>query len=76
MIISKYDGQNVRVWYNARLTIQGDNTWKPNKFMFDRNASILVESPVEAQSVNMYWERYSSNWQFISFPYDLKVSDI
>lgn len=73
---NKVDGQNVRVWYNARLTIQGDNTWRPNKFMFDRNASMLVESTVEAQSVNMYWERYSSNWQFISFPYDLKVSDI
>ena len=72
----KVDGQNVRVWYFAKLTIQGDNTWKPNEFMVDRNASMLVESPVEPKSVNMYWERYSSNWQFISFPYNLKVSDI
>lgn len=73
---NKYDGQSVRVWYDAKLTIQGDNAWKPNEFMVDRNASMLVESTVEAQSVNMYWERYSSNWQFVSFPYNLKVSDI
>lgn len=73
---NKYDEQSVRVWKDTKLTIQGDNTWKPNEFMVDRSASILVESAVEAQSVNMYWERYSSNWQFISFPYNLKVSDI
>ena len=73
----KADGQTVMLWpYNSSLWVTGELDWNLKKFTYSRGASLLVESPITAEQINVQASMSGNQWYFISFPYDLKFSDI
>ena len=79
---NKIDGQDVYV--DGPITVEGTKTWKPNslKFVWGYNPSLLVNSPMEVNKVNVYTDdmylhtQNHTGWLFMCFPYKLKVTDI
>lgn len=64
-------------WGN--MTVEGEKAWNLNSFTFsrgfDRQATLLVNSPMTAKETKLQAEIYGG-WQFITLPYDLKLSEI
>lgn len=40
------------------------------------STSLIVNGEMRAEDVNMHLNNYNSRWQFVTFPFDVKVSDI
>ena len=73
----KADGQTVTIWsYGSSLWVKGDLAWNLKELTYSREGSLLVESPVTAEQINVQASMSGNQWYFISFPYDLKFSDI
>lgn len=73
---NKVDGPKV-VLLNGDLTVEGTMPWKPKSFAYYRGASLVVNSDIKTDDITCNWEVVSSGrWYFISFPYDLKMSEI
>lgn len=73
----KADGQTVMLWpYNSSLWVKGDLAWNLKELTYSREGSLLVESPVTAEQINVQASVSGNRWYFISFPYDLKLSEI
>lgn len=75
---NKIDGINVI--FSGRSTIEGSLPWNLNRFSFNWvfSSSLLVNSPVTAEQVEVraHPEELAYHWNFISLPYDVKISDI
>lgn len=72
---NKVDGSAVLL-YNGSLTVEGNEVWKPKNFAYYRDASLLVDSDIQTESITCNWDTWSNYWHFVSFPYDLKMSEI
>lgn len=73
----KADGQTVTIWpYGSSLWVKGDLAWNLKELTYSREGSLLVESPVTAEQINVQASVSGNRWYFISFPYDLKLSEI
>lgn len=72
---NKVDGPAV-ILRRGNLTVEGNEVWKPKSFAFYRGASLLVNSDIQTEEISFNWDTYSSQWYFVSFPYDLKMSEI
>ena len=75
---NKLDGINVTV--GGCSTIEGSLPWNLNCFnyIWAFSSSLLVNSPVTAEQVEVkaHPEELANHWNFISLPYDFKISDI
>lgn len=49
---------------------------KLKSFAYYRDASLLVNSDIQADEITCNWDTWSNYWHFVSFPYDLKMSEI
>ena len=58
------------------MTVEGNEVWKPKNFAYYRDASLLVDSDIQTESITCNWDAWSNYWHFISFPYNLKMSEI
>ena len=58
------------------LTVEGNEAWKLKSFAYYRDASLLVNSDIQADEITCNWDTWSNYWHFVSFPYDLKMSEI
>lgn len=58
------------------LTVEGNEAWKLKSFAYYRDASLLVDSDIQTESITCNWDTWSNYWHFVSFPYDLKMSEI
>lgn len=73
----KADGQTVMIWpYGSSLWVKGELAWNLKEITYCREGSLLVESPVTAEQINVQASMLGNRWYFISFPYDLKLSEI
>lgn len=72
---NKVDGSAVLL-YNGSLTVEGNEIWKPKSFAYYRDASLLVDSDIQTEEISFNWDAWSGYWHFVSFPYDLKMSEI
>ncbi len=73
----KADGQTVTIWpYGSSLWVKGNLAWNLKELTYSREGSLLVESPVTAEQINVQASVSGNRWYFISFPYDLKLSEI
>lgn len=72
---NKVDGPAV-ILRNGNLTVEGNEVWKPKSFAFYRGASLLVNSDIQTEEISFNWDAWSGYWHFVSFPYDLKMSEI
>lgn len=72
---NKVDGSAVLL-YNGSLAVEGNEVWKPKNFAYYRDASLLVDSDIQTESITCNWDAWSNYWHFISFPYNLKMSEI
>lgn len=73
--LNKVDGPAVILYYGS-LTVEGNETWKPKSFAYYRDASLLVDSDIQTEEISFNWDAWSGYWHFVSFPYDLKMSEI
>ncbi len=72
---NKVDGPAVLL-YSGSLTVEGNEVWKPKSFAYYQGASLLVDSEIETEAISFNWDAWSNYWHFVSFPYDLKMSEI
>ena len=73
--INKVDDINLILYYGSRLHVTGEKEWQLDNFSYYQGASLLNESPITANNINYTVNGYD-NWQFISLPYDIKLSEI
>ena len=63
-----------------RLTVNGSIPWHLNSFTYNGPfiTILYIDSPVSAEKVEVkaHPERLCSGWNFISMPYDIRISDI
>lgn len=75
---NKIDGTNVT--FSGRLIVDGSLSWDLNRFSFNWvfSSSLLVNSPMSATTIEVkaHPEELAYHWNFISLPYDVKISDI
>lgn len=75
---NKIDGTNVT--FGGRLIVDGSLPWNLNRFSFNWvfSSSLLVNSPMSATTIEVkaHPEELAYHWNFISLPYDVKISDI
>lgn len=64
------------VLLNGDLTVEGTQPWKPKSFSYYRDASLVVNSDINTDDIRCNWSTSSGYWHFVSFPYDLKMSEI
>ncbi len=72
---NKIDGPAVLL-RSGSLTVEGNEVWKPKSFAYYQGASLLVDSEIETEAISFNWDAWSNYWHFVSFPYDLKMSEI
>lgn len=72
---NKVDGPAV-ILYSGSLTVEGNEVWEPKSFAYYRDASLLVNSDIQTEEISFNWDAWSGYWHFVSFPYDLKMSEI
>ena len=72
---NKVDGPAV-ILHHGSLTVEGDEIWKPKSFAYYRDASLLVDAEIQTEAISFNWNARSNYWHFVSFPYDLKMSEI
>lgn len=72
---NKVDGPAVILHYGS-LTVEGNEVWEPKSFAYYRDASLLVNSDIQTEEISFNWDAWSGYWHFVSFPYDLKMSEI
>ncbi len=72
---NKVDGPAVLL-RSGSLTVEGNEVWKPKSFAYYQGASLLVDSEIQTEAISFNWDAWSGNWHFVSFPYDLKMSEI
>lgn len=72
---NKVDGPAV-ILRDGNLTVEGDQPWKPKSFAYYRDASLLVDSDIQTEEITCNWNTLGGYWYFVSFPYDLKMSEI
>lgn len=72
---NKVDGPAVLL-RNGSLTVEGNEVWKPKSFAYYRDASLLVDAEIQTEAISFNWNARSNYWHFVSFPYDLKMSEI
>ena len=74
---NKIDGLNISA---SRLTVNGELPWALNSFVYKWpfHSYILVNSPMSATTIEVkaHPEELCVGWNFISLPYDVKISDI
>ena len=74
---NKIDGLNISA---SRLTVNGELPWALNSFVYTWpfHSYILVNSPMSATTIEVkaHPEELCDGWNFISLPYDVKISDI
>lgn len=74
---NKIDGLNISA---SRLTVNGELPWALNSFVYTWpfHSYILVNSPMSATTIEVkaHPEELCVGWNFISLPYDVKISDI
>lgn len=73
--LNKVDGPAV-ILHRGSLTVEGNEVWKPKSFAYYQGASLLVDSEIETETISFSWDAESNYWHFVSFPYDLKMSEI
>lgn len=73
--INKVDDVDLILLSSSRLYVTGDKKWQLDRFSYEHGASLLNESPITANNINYIVNSYD-NWQFISLPYDIKLSEI
>ena len=73
--IEKNDNINILLLSSSRLYVTGEKEWQLDNFSYYQGASLLNESPITANNINYTVNGYD-NWQFISLPYDIKLSEI
>ena len=75
---NKIDGTNVT--FSGQLTVNGSQPWNLNRFSFEWifSSSLLVNSSMSATTIEVkaHPEELAYHWNFISLPYDVKISDI
>lgn len=72
---NKVDGSAV-ILHDGNLTVEGDQPWNPKSFAYYRDASLLVDSDIQTEEITCNWNTSGGYWYFVSFPYDLKMSEI
>lgn len=72
---NKVDGPAVLL-RSGSLTVEGNEVWKPKSFAYYQGASLLVDSDIQTDEITCNWDARSNYWHFVSFPYDLKMSEI
>lgn len=72
---NKVDGPAV-ILRDGNLTVEGNQPWKPKSFAYYRDASLLVNSDIQTEEITCNWNTHGGYWYFVSFPYDLKMSEI
>ena len=72
---NKVDGPAV-VLHSGSLTVEGNEVWKPKSFAYYQDASLLVDAEIQTEAISFNWNARSNYWHFVSFPYDLKMSEI
>lgn len=72
---NKVDGPAV-ILHSGSLTVEGEEIWRPKSFAFYRDASLLVDSDIQTEKISFNWDAWSGYWHFVSFLYDLKMSEI
>ena len=72
---NKVDGPAV-ILRDGNLTVEGNQPWKPKSFAYYRDASLLVDSDIQTEEITCNWNTHGGYWYFVSFPYDLKMSEI
>lgn len=72
---NKVDGPAVLL-RSGSLTVEGNEVWKPKSFAYYQGASMLVDSEIQTEAISFNWNAWSNYWHFVSFPYDLKMSEI
>lgn len=72
---NKVDGPSV-ILHGGNLAVEGKEVWKPRNLSFYRGASLLVDSDIQTEEISFNWDTWSGDWYFVSFPYDLKISEI
>ena len=72
---NKVDGPAV-ILHHGSLTVEGNEIWKPKSFAYYRDASLLVDAEIQTEAISFNWNARSNYWHFVSFPYDLKMSEI
>ncbi|WP_455632560.1 leucine-rich repeat domain-containing protein [Parabacteroides sp.] len=72
---TKVDGPAVLLRWGS-LTVEGEQPWKPKSFAYYRDASLLVDAEIQTEAISFNWDAWSGYWHFVSFPYDLKMSEI
>ena len=74
---NKIDG--ISITTNS-LTVKGSIPWRLNSFTYEWPFSsiLYIDSPVSAEKVEVkaHPEELCSGWNFISMPYDVRISDI
>ena len=74
---NKIDGISITT---SRLTVNGSIPWRLNSFTYEWPFSsiLYIDSPVSAEKVEVkaHPEELCSGWNFISMPYDVRISDI
>ena len=73
--INKVDDVNLIIHSGSRLYVTGEKEWQLDKFSHYQGGSLLNESPITANNIN-YIVNSNDNWQFISLPYGIKLSEI
>lgn len=73
--INKVDDVNLIIHSGSRLYVTGEKEWQLDKFSYYQGGSLLNESSITANNINYIVNSYD-NWQFISLPYDIKLSEI
>jgi len=72
---NKVDGPAVLL-RSGSLTVEGNEVWKPKSFAYSQGASLLVDAEIQTEAISFNWDAWSNYWYFVSFPYDLKMSEI
>ncbi len=72
---NKVDGPAV-ILHSGNLTVEGEEIWRPKSFAFYRGTSLLVNSDIQTGEISFNWDTWGGDWYFVSFPYDLKMSEI
>ena len=72
---NKVDGPAV-ILHSGNLTVKGEEIWRPKSFAFYRGTSLLVNSDIQTGEISFNWDTWGGDWYFVSFPYDLKMSEI
>lgn len=72
---NKVDGPAV-ILHSGNLTVEGEEIWRPKSFAFYWGTSLLVNSDIQTGEISFNWDTWGGDWYFVSFPYDLKMSEI